>query len=490
MLILRQNNRTRSSSESTVKSTNSDKPVEKRKEKKSVLGRLFKAKNSKKIQAEEEAEEWIAKDLTDKSGPRSTPDTSSMDTGSTATVSTKGQPGRNGSKLQKSPPPQKSNSFNKGPRGPTLATSTEPTVSAPQLEAAPAISPITNPFSDENYHLTQQKSPLSETATSEALNYRPDTQNLTPESQQTLFAPVREISSNTGSSAESKPERVKKASTREPIEDSDGYDAEPDQPRNINGTDHGLRTRLSESPVHVVAPNQVNQYQPRINHITHSAHEPSIATSGSSTPELIERPSQETGASNDSTIESSAGSSKKDNFNWTRCKKWFDEEFNDWYTCLMDVSDEVKDFNWKNHWAYKDYCEDVLQRQEDIVDELDWSLVDYYDIEHRQQQRLPQFHPQYRHVGWEEQWMRHEQDCLQKGENPGWLPWDDVEYAYLYPHRSAPAGAAAGPPAGSICRPQHELKIIGPAALTMKLPGLDDNEHKGFSRYPTSSTLA
>lgn len=263
MLTFRQNNRTRSSSESTVKSINSDKPVEKRKEKKSVLGRLFKAKNSKKIQAEEEAEEWIAKDLTDKSGPKSTADPSGTDTGSTATVSTKGQPGRTSSKLQKSPPPQKSNSFNKGSKGPMLATSTEPTVSAPQLEVAPAISPITNPFADEDYHSTQQKSPLSETATSDAFNSRPDIQSSTTEPKKALFAPVRELLSNTGSSAESKPEKVKRAATREPIEDSDGYDAETDQPHNINGTDHSLRTRLSESPVHVVAPNQVMYLDPR-----------------------------------------------------------------------------------------------------------------------------------------------------------------------------------------------------------------------------------
>lgn len=337
-------------------------------------------------------------------------------------------------------------------------------VSAPQLEVAPAISPIMNPFADENYTSTQQKSPLSETATLDTFNSLSETQPSTAEHKRALFAPVREVVTNTGLPAESNPEMVKKSSTREPIEDSDGFDAEIDQPRNINGTDHSLKTRLSESPIHVVAPYHVNQHQPHINHITHTTHEPLVATSGSSTPELIERPSQDTGASNESTIESSAGSSKKDNFNWSRCKKWFDEESNDWYTCLMDVSDEMKDFKWKNHWAYKEYCEDVIEQQEDIADELDWSLVDYYDIEERQKQGLPQFHPQYRHIGWERQWMRHEQDCLGRGEDPGWLPWNDVEYAYLYPHRSGPVGAAAGPPAGSIRRPQHELKIIGRSA--------------------------
>ena len=484
-----QGSRARSSSESTTKSNIIEKPPEKRKEKKSVLGRLFKAKNSKKAQVEEEAEEWMTKDLTDKPGSRSSADTSGIDIISSPTSSVKGQPVRTGSKLQKSPPPQKSNSFNRGStKGPAPITIVDPVATAPQLEAAPMISPIINPFADVEDAMAKDVQPEKNSADN-LTTLNETEQSPTASKSRNLFSPFREALEKTESPIQSKPEKVKKAPSREPIEVSSDSDTEIDLPRDITNSKQHIADNRTNMVLHTASAIATSEIHPHFNDTTHRVLQPTEARTNSSTPELIERPSQEIGASNASTIESSTESSKKEIFNWSRCKKWFDEDFNDWYTCLMDVSDEMKDFNWKNHWAYKQYCQDVVEQHEKVVDELDWSLVDYYDIEKRAQKQLPPFHPPYRQIGWEQQWMQHEQNSIKRGEDPGWLPWKDPEFAYLYPHRSAPQGAAAGPPAGSICRPQHELKIIGPAALAMQLPPLHDTQSKNSFPHPKSTAL-
>lgn len=484
-------NRARSSSESTTKSVTPEKPTEKRKEKKSVLGRLFKAKNSKKAQVEEEAEEWIAKDLADKPGSRSSADASSVDISNSSTSSPKGQPVRTGSKLQKSPPPQKSNSFNRGStRGPAPITIVDSVATAPQLELAPMVSPITNPFADGADTMAKDVPSNPETNPADNLTTSNETeQSPTVSKSRNLFSPIREVLDKTESPAQIKPEKVKKAPSREPIEVSSDSDTEIDVPRDISDSKQHITNKRADVTPLTASATGVSQIHPHFNDTSHRTLQSTEPGTNSSTPELLERPSQEIGASNASTIESSTESSKKEIFNWSRCKKWFDDDFNDWYTCLMDVSDEMKGFKWKDHWAYKQYCQDVVEQHEKVVDELDWSLVDYYDIEKRAQKQLPPFHPSYRQIGWEQQWMQHEQNSIKRGENPGWLPWKDPEFAYLYPHRPAPQGAAAGPPAGSICRPQHQLKIIGPAALTMQLPQLHDTESKNSFPYHKSTAL-
>jgi hypothetical protein len=482
------------------KSPASDKSSAQRKEKKNVFGKIFGGKRNKKQKDDEDDDSnWLAKETatnrqspTPKMSSESTP----SDISSVPSSPQKVQSRQPGSKLTKNPP-QKSNSFNKGTgKGNTH----EPTISPPQLEAPSTISPLKTSFGtieEESEHdrgLEQPKPALQINTQSPTRSN--GTRSPTETRGRNILSPIGDVMGGSNFSQESQPEKVKKAVERMPLDDfdddQDDIFAKPhDGKIEHHGSQGPANERLSESPVHVSpSMNDLQSGYPN-NGSSYPDGENGVNDSRSSTPELVEKPAQDvSGPSNVTTPTSSTPSSKKDTFSWARCKKWFDEEFDSWYTCLMDVSEEMKDFNWKEHWAYKEFGEDILEYTQECIDEMDWSLVDYYDWDERAAEGKPQLHPPYRSYGWEKSWMRYEQECQIKGVEPEWLPWNDPRYAYLYPHRPSPPGAATGPPEGFIRRPAREMKIIGPSALTEKLPRLDIYEPKGFAPkyvYPFSN---
>ncbi|KAI4136380.1 MAG: hypothetical protein LQ340_008131, partial [Diploschistes diacapsis] len=120
----------------------------------------------------------------------------------------------------------------------------------------------------------------------------------------------------------------------------------------------------------------------------------------------------------------------------------------------MDVSDEMKDFDWKQHWAYKEHCESYFTESNAIIDRLDAMMVDFWEVETARHEGRPAQHPQYRIMA-DEEWYEKTTipALLEQGRKREeiFVPWEDPEYAYLFPHREDRAkgpGVAVGPPEG------------------------------------------
>ena len=462
--------------ESAPKSPGSEKGKDdKRKEKKRMLGGLFKRRERKsKTQTEDDDMEWLAKETgVNRQSPQPKVSSESVPSEPTSTPSSpqKNQPVRQTSKLQKNPP-SKSNSFN---RGSQKSVATEPISMAPQLDAPQQTSPLTNPFENlaggeviADRTAIQQKPTQQTNPPAPSI---PDEQKAPTDSRgRDVLSPFRDVLRATQPSSEPKPEKLKKATTRMMLEDSDESqdDVLPKTP-GLNDTQREVKApsptkdNLSESPVHV-AP-VLGTGQPTMVGDSSSSQEGVVRSVDSSTssPELVERPTEEAASGAEDTTAtptSTAQSSKpsKPEFNWARCQRWFDEDFPSWYTLIMDPRDAMKDFNWKEHWTYKEYCKEYMDSMDKMQERCKKMMVDLWDVEDAKKCGYPRQHPEFACYLDEEWWAEianfHEKvEGKKRGEY--WLPWEDPEYAYLFPHRSDRAQGPhvpTGPPENTVPR--------------------------------------
>ena len=433
-----------------------------------MLGGLFKRRDRKsKTQSEEDDSETVSS----RQSPQ--PKVSSESAPSEPNSPGKNQPVRQTSKLQKNPPPSKSNSFNKGTQ--RINTAEQPSA-APQVEAPQQISPLTNPFDNlsggEVIADTTMRSQKPVLQLNSAVADTPTGQVRSPTGSRNLLSPIRDVLRTPQNSAptEPKPEKVKKAATRMMLEDSDeSQDELTSRPREAPISQREIKDpspikdHLSESPVHVAPVHNLDQPPALIGDSGSSQDDVARSLSSpTSSPELIERPTEDGNASGldgttTNTPTSTARSSskrKEPRFDWGRLKRWFDEEFDDWYAEIMDVSEQMKDFDWTKHWAYKAYgCDEYMAHVAKYNKYVDDMEVDFWDTEmaKREGRLLP--HPPYRLFADEEWYEKLIEINTKQGKKRGeyWIPWEDPEYAYLFPNREDRVQGphvATGPPPG------------------------------------------
>ena len=302
--------RTRSNSfESTEKAIASEKPKEerpeKRKEKKSGMFSLFKRKDRKyRAQSDDEDPDWLSKEMaSSRRSPQPKVSSESLDQSTPSPQ--RNQPQRQISKLQKAPP-TKSNSNTKQPASredhTVKAINTSPPSAAPQLEQPIASSPLINPFDDEETFgreivPTKPSLHLQTDQTEKATNQRSPTDSKNQRSPtesraRNVFSPIRDVLRPPANS-EAKPEKVKKATSRMALEDSDTSPDEPQAPTTFPEASP-VKENLSDSPVQV-SPVVPLQPPPLVgDSSSQDERETAISPpSPSSTPELVERPVEE-----------------------------------------------------------------------------------------------------------------------------------------------------------------------------------------------------
>ena len=300
--------------------TTAEKPKDdKRKEKKpGMLSGLFKRKDRKsKAQSDDEDPEWLRQEIAasrQSPQPKLSLDSSSAETTSTPASPQKTQPQRQSSKLQKNPP-VKSNSISKRPgsREGQISPRTsgvDPRVNSAQSDQVSTSSPPENPFDNPRFVEPESKF--------EAVQPKPSLRIKTPEQSsdpyqstgaprsspdgktRNVFSPIKDVLRPTQSSTESRPEKVKKATSRMTIEDSDSSPEEgPMKPlealvqQQDNHHPSPNKDRLSESPVQVSPMANAGQPPPLIGDSSSQDETALSPASPSSTPELVERPIEE-----------------------------------------------------------------------------------------------------------------------------------------------------------------------------------------------------
>ena len=466
--------------EGASKSATVEKPKEdKRKEKKGLMSGLFSRRSRKsKSQSEDEDPEWLAKEIAaqrQSPQPKASSDSAISEPASGPSSPQRNIPVRQTSKLQKSPP-TKSNSFN---RGSQKSAAPEQQTSAPQVEALQQVSPLTNPFENVKAEdLLVDRSILQQSQPKPALQIPPSTAQATSNEQKSpadslarnVFSPIRDVLRQPQTvPVESRPEKLKKATTRMTLDSSDeSQDEAPAKAREATSTQQEVKEtspskdNLSESPVHVTPVMSASQPPALATDSLSSQDEATRSLeSASSSPELIERPTEENTSgieepSATATPASTAQSSKRSkepDFDWARCQRWFDEEFPGWYASLMDISEEMKSFDYKGHWSYKDFLEPYQRDCAVMNKRLDDFGVDFMNYSYRRHLGEVQPHPEYRIFKDEAFYERviEMQDAKGVPRDEYWLPWTDPEYAYLYPNREdriKGPHVATGPPSG------------------------------------------
>ena len=296
----------RASLEGSEKQSSFEKPRdEKKKEKKpSKFSGFFKRKNSKTskpVAAEEEPEDWIRQESQTSSRgspqPKPSQDSLQADQQQAPTSPQKTQPSRQSSKLQKT---QKGGSLRKSSSRdePSLKSTSGGASGAEQVGArtdGPSAGSEGNPF-DDSYDADASRPQGGKARTPESSNNGSRVTSPTSDSLRHVFHPVRDAFRNSppSSAGELKVEKVKRAKNRMALEDSDS-EAEaqdsavasfPAAPTHTVPQQQG--DRLSESPVHVAAPPQSQQAAAPDAAAPNGRMSP---TSVSSSPELVERPS-------------------------------------------------------------------------------------------------------------------------------------------------------------------------------------------------------
>lgn len=282
---------------------------DKRKEKKpGMLSGLFKRKDKKsKSHSEEEETDSPSKEAS--SSPKVSSDSTNQDS--------QGGPGarspqRQTSKLQKTQA-QKSQASTK--RSSSRESQTPLTKINTSEQLAPVLAPIEAspsvsfeiPRSGElnSHDSVQPGRPGSTPATALGLEKVSSLDNrpLSPveaKSRGGMFSPIRDVLRSSPSSSDPRPEKLKKAKERMPIDDIDSS-PETEQPpittlqhtAEADTRAHSAQDRLSESPVHV-SPVVHPVNPPALEGDTSSQEEPSASSmSPSSTPELLEAPPED-----------------------------------------------------------------------------------------------------------------------------------------------------------------------------------------------------
>ena len=306
--------------------TTGEKPKdEKRKEKKSgMLSGLFKRKDRKsKAQSDDEDPEWLNKEIAasrQSPPPKTSLDSTPTEGTSVPTSPQRSQPQRQSSKLQKAPP-GKSNSISKRPgsrdgQSSLRASGVDTRANIPQSNQPPTTSAPENPF--ENPRFVELESKAEDAQQKPSL--RIQTSDQSPEPYQpagapksptdlkprNVFSPIKDVLRPAQSATEPKPEKTRKATSRMTIEDSDSSPEEgPTRPLEALAPQQHSRQpspnkdRLSESPVQVSPMANASQPPPLVGDSSSQDDTALSPASPSSTPELVERPIEESASARD-----------------------------------------------------------------------------------------------------------------------------------------------------------------------------------------------
>ena len=303
-----------------------------------MLSGLFKRKDRKsKAQNDEDDPEWLNKEIAasqQSSQPKLSLDSTSTEAASTPASPQKSQPQRQSSKLQKSPP-TKSNSVSKRPgsrdgQNSPRASGIESRVNAIQADQPPAALAPENPFDNPRFvepenknEISQQRPALRIKTPDQTLEQHQSTSTTlkspVDSKSRNVFSPIRDALRPSPLAIESRPEKVKKATSRMMIEDSDSsLEEEPKQPlpgpisQQDNQNPSPNKDRLSESPVQVSPMANASQPPPLVGDSSSQDEAALSPPSPASTPELVERPMEENTSTRDdatntpsSTIQSS-----------------------------------------------------------------------------------------------------------------------------------------------------------------------------------------
>jgi hypothetical protein len=316
--------------ESSEKQAPAAKPKEEKKKKPSKFSGLFKRRDRKsKQQNEDDADEFLGKREQQQQQPspispqpqpqqqvQAGPDSLQDDPLSPRASQ---QPTRQTSKLQKAPPPNKGSLLRRtsSQEEANLRTSGQAANDRPRDQLASVSE--TDPFDDSaaTSDIRTQRSPNTSNNNSHS-NSR--VTSPTSDSLRNVFNPVREAfrsassqqPAEAGADGESKPERVKKAKARMALDDSDESGDERETPtrrppepypaaQQPSSNNSPLKERLSESPVQVSPlderKNNSMNAPGLVDSSSHSSQEGVSPVSPSESPELVEHPANGASAS-------------------------------------------------------------------------------------------------------------------------------------------------------------------------------------------------
>lgn len=367
---------------------------EKRKEKKpGILSGLFKRKDRKsKTQSDDEDPDWLSKEIARQS-PQPKVSSESIDgSASSTSQQLRYQPQRQTSKLQK-PPPNKGSS----PKRPSSREG--PQTQKPILEEPSPVStskteqslPTSHrsPFEDTKRIDDQQ--PIRNASTASGINNVDLERNLDGPPQSSIesrakggvFSPIRDALRSTQESAESKPEKVKKAKERMAIDDFDSSPEGEQAPylQQLSKETHpSLRlddNSVAESPVRMKMPAQPVQ-PPALVRDSSSQDDRSISpdspVSRSSTPELVEIPQEESIRDGETPASTAQSSSQERAWSGAHLRTYLedDTEIRDLLIVVHDKSN-VRAAG-PDHPIAKSLCREETRRLDEISSRLDGLL--------------------------------------------------------------------------------------------------------------------
>ena len=373
----------------------SEKPKdEKRKEKKpGMLSGLFKRKDKKsKSQSEDEEPDWVSKEAS--SSPKVSSDSIGQDAPSGPTSPSR-SPQRQTSKLQKSQP-SKVQAPNK--RSPSREGQTPLIKTNLSDQAAPSLAPIRHSpettleaYGTEDIQTNESAqpknigvgpSPAISLEQASSLAIRP----LSPAEAKPrggMFSPIRDVLRSSPSLSESKPERVKKAKERMPIDDFDSSPEAEQAPGNplqyqaeASLDYQSTQDRLSESPVQVSPIVHPTHLPPLVGDNSSQEEPPVSPISPSSTPELLEAPPED--SVRDPETPASTVQSTRSLPSWSdaslRTYLEDDTDIRDLLVVIHDRSD-LKPVG-PDHPVMKNLCQEENRRLDNMSSRLDGLLQD------------------------------------------------------------------------------------------------------------------
>ncbi|KAL9610046.1 MAG: hypothetical protein Q9167_005231 [Letrouitia subvulpina] len=367
----------------------------KRKEKKGMLGGIFKRKDKKARSPEQTTEdgEKISEEIA-RSSPQPTQSSESLP--SDAKPSLQPQPQRQTSKLQKSPPIKLSpkTSLNRG-ENPSIKTSTVNSQNAgnvqwnrspPQLNVSIGSTPLIRPESMETYNDPS----IVPTRSSETEGDEASRQESHRENRRGMFSPIRDAL-RSSPATEPKPEKARKAKQRMPIDDFDSSSDTEEQPepspsfheREPLEKAEASKESLSDSPVQITeqeqaqAQHQQGQHPPALMIDTSSQDDPSTSpVSPLSSAELIEVP-HDSNARQETPASTAQSSTTTPTWSDANLRSYLedDSEIRDLLVVVHDKPDVKPTPN--DHPRVKDLFKEENRKLGEISNRLDGLLGDW-----------------------------------------------------------------------------------------------------------------
>ncbi|KAL9043393.1 MAG: hypothetical protein Q9214_003420 [Letrouitia sp. 1 TL-2023] len=385
--------------EKTASPPEKGKEDRKRKEKKGMLGGIFKRRDKKARSPEQTTEdgEKTSEEIA-RSSPQPTQSSESLPPD--AKPSSQPQPQRQTSKLQKSPPMRLSpkTSLNHGESS-SIKTSTVNLQNAgdvqwnrspPKLNVNIGSAPLIRPESMETYNDPS----LVPTISSETERDEAARQESPRETRRGMFSPIRDALRSSPSASEPKPEKAKKAKKakqRMPIDDSDSSSDTEEQPE-LSPSFHDReplekaetsKESLSDSPVQITeqersqAQHQQGQHPPALMIDTSSQDDPSTSpVSPVSSAELIEVP-HDSNARQETPASTAQSSTTTPTWSDTNLRSYLedDSEIRDLLVVVHDKPDVRPTPN--DHPRVKDLFKEENRKLGEISNRLDGLLGDW-----------------------------------------------------------------------------------------------------------------